>query len=171
MSRLPGRARITGEHFTHRYLWHVAETIAETGRRSETGGVFLLAANLFAYFALEAHLNDLGPVVCLDEWSREREFFAGDGGERYRGTLGKLHLLADRVGVELDRGRRPYQTLVTVDSQRDAVVHGRTERFDLEVTFKRPESIERVSPEIYAFSDEAFVHRAFEDLEALADSI
>lgn len=91
-----GRARITGEHYTHRYLWHAARTLSEKGKADETGGVLLMAATLFAFFALEAYLNYIGPIVCPDEWASEREFFGGEGGERYRGTLGKLHLLGDR---------------------------------------------------------------------------
>ena len=171
MVRKKGLARITGEHYTHRYLWHAAQILASKGRADETGGVLLMAATLFAYFAFEAYLNHVGPIVCPDEWRREREFFGGEGGEEYRGTLGKLRLLGDRLGLTWDRSRRPYQTFVDLDLRRDAVVHGRAERFDVEIAFKDPQYIKRIDPVIYEFADEKFVARVFEDLEKLGDAL
>jgi len=170
--RKKGRAQITGEHYTHRYLWHAAETLAEKGHSIEDGGgVLLMAATLFAYFALESYLNYIGPIACPDEWSRERQFFGGDGGDPYKGTLGKLHLLSDRLHVSLDRGRRPYQTVALLDQRRDAVVHGRPERINVEVTFKDPRFLESADPAIYAFADEDFLRQVFQDLETVGDSI
>jgi hypothetical protein len=166
-----GRARITGEHYTHRYLWHAAETLAEKGRADETGGVLLMAAMVFTYFAFEAFLNSIGPIACPNEWGRERAFFAGEGGDRYRGTLGKLHLLADRLSIELDHSRRPYQSVLMLDQRRDAVVHGRTEKIESEIVFKDPAFLKSIDPAIYAFADEAFLQRVFDDLEEIADSI
>jgi hypothetical protein len=169
--RKKGRARITGEHYTHRYLWHAAQTLAVKGRADETGGVLLMAATIFAYFAFEAYLNYIGPIVCPDEWLRERAYFGGEGGEQYRGTLGKAWLLTDRLGLKRDRSRRPYQTLVDLDTRRDAVVHGRTEQFDVAVAFKDPQRIKRVDPVIYEFADETFVARVLEDVESIGDTI
>jgi len=165
LARKKGRARITGEHYTHRYLWHSAQTLATKGKADETGGVLLMAATIFAYFAFEAYLNHIGPIVCAEEWFREREFFGGEGGERYRGTLGKAQFLADHLGVELDRGHRPFQTVIELDTRRDAVVHGRTQHFDVEIAFKAPEHIKRVDPVMYEFADEAFVDRVLRDVE------
>jgi hypothetical protein len=75
------------------------------------------------------------------------------------------------LDLKLDRGRRPYQTLVELDRRRDAVVHGRTEQFDVEVAFKDPQHIKRIDPVIYEFADETFVTRVLEDLESIGDTI
>jgi hypothetical protein len=166
-----GRAQIAGEHYTHRYLWHAAETLAEKGCVDETGGPLIMAGMLFTYFAFEAYLNFIGPVVCPSEWAEERSFFSGKGGDRYRGTLGKLHLLADRLSIELDSGRRPYQTVRLLDQRRDTVVHGRPEKIDIEVAFKNPASLRSIDPAIYGLADETFLRESFNDLEEIADTV
>src|SRR5687768_2096004 len=97
MRKTSGRARLTGEHYTHRHLWHAAEMLRERGRGPEDGnGILLMASTVFVYLAVEAYTNDLGARVCPSEWADERNFFStGD----FRGTLGKLAYLAKMLGV------------------------------------------------------------------------
>lgn len=167
-----GRARLTGQYYTHRYLWHAAETLARQGRTQEEGGaISLLAAVLFVYFALEAYVNDIGPMVCPEEWADERAFFGGKGGDRYRGTLGKVLLVADRLQLPVDQARRPYQTVMMLDSRRDQLVHGRPEVIDQEVSFRGPEHLKNIDSALYSIADAVFVRRAFSDVEQLCDAI
>jgi hypothetical protein len=126
---------------------------------------------LFVYLAFEAYLNYLGPRVCPNEWADERTYFGGDGGERYRGTLGKLHRLADEAGVVLEKGRRPYQTVVELDRRRDRLVHGRHEEFDYVVEFKDPKYIPDPEPQIYGLADSASLARAMTDVSAICDEL
>src|SRR5690606_33857575 len=117
-----GRAHLTGEHFTHRYLWHCSLTLDAQASREEGGSAaFELAALLFVYLAFEAYLNYLGPRVCPEEWKDERKSFGAESKNRFRGTLGKLRLVADRTGLVLDTGTRPYQTIAELDRRRDRI--------------------------------------------------
>jgi len=52
-----GRANVTGEHYTHRYLCHAAESLADQGRVDDTGAPLIVAGMLFTYFAFEAYLT------------------------------------------------------------------------------------------------------------------
>lgn len=169
ISRKRGKARVTGEHYTHRYLWHAAELLKEKGTADEDGGgVLIMASMLFVYLAFEAYLNDIGPHVCPDEWKDERRFFAKSP---YRGALGKLRLLLDRCGIAFSEGKRPYQTIAALDARRDKLVHGRTELIDQEISFKDPRDLKSLDPEVYRFADESFLDRAMADAESLADAI
>ncbi|MGD0993490.1 MAG: hypothetical protein ABR998_13575 [Gemmatimonadales bacterium] len=169
MTPKPGRARITGEHFTHRYLWSVAQTLGSQASAAEEGqGVLRLAEMLFTYLAFEAYLNYLGARLCPQEWANEREFF---GSGQFHGTVGKAEYLAHQLSVDLAPGKRPLQTVVELDRRRDKLVHGRTESLDREVTFKDPAELSSVEPEIHTLADEKFLGRALEDVEVCCDAL
>jgi len=169
MTRKPGRAKITGEHYTHRYLWNAARSLRERGRPDEDGnGILLLASTLFVYLAVEAYSNDLGPRVCPKEWATERTFF---NSKPYQGTLGKLAYLAKALDVPVHRSRRPFQTLKVLAQRRDMVVHGRTEVIEREVRYRDPRKLKNVPPAIFALADEHFLDRALSDAESFCDSL
>ena len=169
MSKKPGRARITGEHFTHRYLWLAAVELRERGRSEEKGnGILIMAAMLFVYLAFEAYLNDVGLRLYPEMWGDEKSTFrTGD----YRGTLGKAEYLRSALKLDFARGRRPFQTIVELDRRRDRLVHGHTEVLDREVRFSDPRQLDSVRAEVEGFSDSTFLARAFEDTEAFCDTL
>jgi hypothetical protein len=166
---LSGKARITGEHYTHRHLWHAAESFRQRGKTDENmGGLLDMAALLFVYFAFEAFLNDLGQRVCEGDWADEKKFFAVGP---YQGTLGKLARIAETVNVKHDKSRRPYQTVAELEARRHRLVHGHTETLDLEVRFKHPDSLKSIPAAIYAIAEEPFLSTAFADVESMCDEL
>jgi hypothetical protein len=165
----PGKARVTGEHYTHRSLWSAAEILRQRGRPDQDAfGIFVMASMLFVYLSFEAYLNDLGIRVSPKMWKDEKAAF---GRGQYRGTLGKAEYLAGELRLPLSRGSRPFQTVVELDHRRDMVVHGHTEILDREVQYLDPRQLSAILPEIRALSDIDFLDRAFEDTESVCDKM
>jgi hypothetical protein len=164
------RAHITGEIYTHRLLWHVAACLKAQGDNAEEGATNQFLGSLaFVYFALEAFLNDLGARVAPDEWANERETF---GHGEYRGTIGKLDFLSERLAVVVDRGRRPYQTVVELEVRRDAMVHGRTEVVDHVIKYRDASRVPaRKDPDLFQLVVGGFLDRAIADVEELCDRL
>ncbi len=162
---------MTGEISTHRLLWHTAQSLrAAATNGAETSSHELLGALLFIFFAFEAYMNYLGPLVAPDAWSEEREFFSHR--TRYRGTLGKLDLLAERLCYDIDRGRRPYQSLKALNSKRDFLAHARPELIDEEIPYSDPRTVPRSrEPELFGLADVAFLDRALTDVEIIGDEL
>jgi len=170
MTKAKKKARVTGEIYNHRLLWHAAQCLYDAATREELGSAHrTLAAMLFVYTALEGYLNDIGSRFRPDTWANEREFF---GRGQYHGTLGKLDYLLDELGLTADRGIRPYQTVKTLDTHRDGLIHPRTEIVDWIIEYTDPEKVPlRKEPELYGYEDPAFVGRALEDVEEICDLI
>jgi hypothetical protein len=163
-------ARLTGEIFNHRLLWHSAQVLRQQAAEREEGSTYsILAATLFVYLALEAYLNDIGPRASPAQWKNERETFSrGD----YRGTLGKLEFLLSHFALKYERGQRPFQTVSDLDRRRDALVHPRTEKVDHLVQYRDAAKVQtHKEPELFEFADPLFLDRAFEDVEGLCDRI
>jgi hypothetical protein len=165
----PGRKRaartlVVGEHLLHKHLWEGARFLHSMAAEDMPGRYFpRLAAGLFLYFAFEAFLNYLGNIVAPEVWADERIFFSrGPGG--YRGTLGKLDYLMDRLHIARNRRTRPYRTIVALDRGRDALTHPRAEMI------KRRQRPTAPIPEaqIYQLANPKLFTDACEDIEALA---
>ncbi len=111
--------------YTHRRLWLAATQLAEHGDEKPLHNWYgYLASQLLSFFAIEGLLNYILQELRGDVWNREREFFAGP---EYRGTLGKFDYLAEELGVDVDKSRRPYQSLKKLANRRNDMVHPRTE--------------------------------------------
>jgi hypothetical protein len=160
--------RITGEHYTDIQLWHTATYLLDLGVRRRKGSFHpLLAASVFAFFAFEAFLNEMGRQLDPDVWKRERDVF---GAGTYRGTLGKLKYLANKTGFVYRAGVRPYQTVRALASVRDALAHGRTEVFDARAAVDRADSVHPI-PKLRKWGEVSFAKPAVADVEAIADGL
>jgi hypothetical protein len=166
-----GRAHLSGEIFTHRLLWHTAQSLREAASSESAGTAhYLLGALVFVFFALEAYLNYLGPHVAPKEWTDERRFFSQN--KTYRGTLGKLELLAHRLHIPLDKDTRPYCTVRTLNKKRDFLAHPRPELVDEYIEYTDPATVPRSKePAVFGLADVAFLDEAMTDVEALCDSL
>jgi len=103
---------------TYVELWHASNVMLEKARKDQDGSLHHIMASLtFTAFMLEAYLNHLGPKVlaCWDEL------------ERQLSPLSKLSLIAEKLGFEMDKGRRPYQTVLEVFTLRNRLAHGKSE--------------------------------------------
>ena len=164
----PTKVRTKGEHYIDLRLWHSATYLLELGVHRKTGSFHpLLAASVFSFFAFEAFLNEVGRQLDPTVWNRERDFFARG---KYRGTLGKFKYLAEKTGFAYRADARPFQTVHSLATVRDALAHGRTEAFDVKVSVKRADSNDPM-PTIDQWGRVSFAKRALADVEEIADGL
>lgn len=76
-----------------------------------------MASQIFSAFCVEACLNHVG----------KRMFLSWDAVERSLNPEPKLELIAERLKIRLDYGKRPYQTFRAMFVLRNALAHGKTE--------------------------------------------
>jgi hypothetical protein len=116
-----------GIQYTHRLLWQVVEDQAEIARTRERDWFGpSLVAMVFAFHTIEAYTNFAGEVVAPDIWAKERDYFRN---QPYRGWDGKMRKLLELVAIEWRPDTRPFSTVVRLKTLRDAIAHGKAERF------------------------------------------
>lgn len=163
------KLRVEGEHFTYLRVWQTSKHLLAAGLEREQGSYYpLLAASVFAFFAFEGFVNELGRQIAPDVWTDERAFFAR--GE-FRGTLGKFKYLAQLCDFHYNAGTRPFQTVRMLARARDVLVHNKTETFDLEVPAGAFADAEVPSPTMNEYADRDFASRAVVDVERLCDDL
>jgi hypothetical protein len=113
------RTVYSGEVFTHRVLWKTARVMkAHAVQHAEGRFYYSISAMLMARLTLEAYANFLLHVLYPRVYGEEKSRFGSS-------TDAKLGWIYKELGIPLDRGRRPYQTLPLLDKFRDRVVHGK----------------------------------------------
>jgi hypothetical protein len=127
-----------------------------------------LAARVFAFFAFESYLNELGRQLDPDVWARERDFFAKG---TYRGTLGKFKYLAEKSEHTYEVGQRPFQTVRQLLHVCDYIAHGRAKLIEFKSDAKRAEDDARGESALRAWGKRDFAERALADVEAVADGL
>lgn len=116
-SKMSGNATF----YTFSYLLNGAWSLLETAKEHRPGCNFCrLSSALFAAFAVEAHLNHVGEIK-LPFWNVV---------ERKISWKDKIAIVAQHIGVDVDYGCRPFQSLNTLFAFRDKLAHGRTEQFE-----------------------------------------
>jgi hypothetical protein len=116
-----------GISYTHRLLWEIAEEQAQIARDRDRGWVnFSLVAVTFSFHALEAYVNFAGEHLAPDLWVDEQNSFRK---EPYRGWKGKLRKVFELTGVPWEPDVRPLKTIFELQELRDAIAHGKAERF------------------------------------------
>ena len=116
-----------------------------------------------AYFAYEAYLNLVGPRIDAEAWKNERDFFSKPP---YRGTQGKLQRICEKIGIEVDRGKRPYQTIRDLGRLRDFLAHGKLDTYAFEMDVekgKEPDMFHDL--QIYNMVNRKNADRALKDTE------
>ena len=125
------RHEITGEGFTHMHLWKCARTLlTQPETKSPKDMYYRMAGMVMAYFTYEAYLNFVGSRIEPTKWREERKFFSKDP---YRGTQGKLKLLCEKCGIEVDPDKRPYVTIRELGRLRNYLAHGKPDIYAFEV--------------------------------------
>jgi hypothetical protein len=125
------RHEITGEGFTHVYLWKCATTLlTQPETKSPKDMYYRMAGMVMAYFTFEAYLNFVGSRVEPAAWKDERKFFSKGS---YRGTQGKLKLLCEKYQIKVDPNKRPCLTVREAGRLRDYLAHGKPDRYAIEV--------------------------------------
>jgi hypothetical protein len=125
------RHEITGQVFTHQYLWNCATTLlTRPETKSPEDKYYAMAGMVMAYFTFEAYLNFVGSSVEQTAWKDERKFFSK---KPYRGTQGKLKLLCEKYEIKLNPDERPYLTVRQAGWLRDYLAHGKPDYYVSEV--------------------------------------
>jgi hypothetical protein len=116
-----------GIEYTHRVLWQIVQDQAAlaAARDRDWFGPSLVAM-VFAFHTVEAFANLAGEVMAPDIWAKEREYFRH---EPYRGWDGKLRKLLELVEIDWRPDERPFRSVFQLKTLRDAIAHGRAERF------------------------------------------
>lgn len=115
------RAKREATFYTHEFLWSDLDdlwVLIEEDRKAPRGLFTSALVLLFACF--EAHLNFLGETLFPDVWVNARQHF---GRPPHRGTLGKFTYIANRLGLKVDRARKPYSTVAELQRRRHKLVH------------------------------------------------
>jgi len=102
---------------TYAYLLHASKVMLQKAQNEREGSVYHAMASLtFTAFMLEAYLNHVGPQIfkCWDDL-------------KWLSPLSKLNLIAEKLGVKADKGKRPYGTIVDVLRFRNTLAHGKSE--------------------------------------------
>jgi len=165
--RVRKKTHVTGVTYNHRLLWSAAQRLlGQADEDPERRWYEYLSALVLCSFAFEGLLNYLGEELFSEEWADERQFFR-KGPER--GTEGKLTFLGQRLAVDLDRSRRPYQSFRELLGFRNAMAHVRHERVDGEVVTS-VEEIGRMSS-VPALAKRDAAHQIIGDLVELGDQL
>lgn len=116
-----------GVEFTHRLLWQVVEDQARLASERERDWFGpALVAMVFAFHAVEAYANFAGEHLAPDIWADERNYFRK---QPYRGWQGKLRKLFELVEMDWAPDEPPLKTLLRLKALRDAIAHGKSQRF------------------------------------------
>lgn len=165
------RREIVGEAFTHVYLWRACEELIKAGdeafKNQEPRSLyFYMSGMLMAYFAYEAYLNYVGSLVAPEVWKNERDFF---NAKPYRGIEGKLRLIEERCRIpEIDKGKRPHQTIRNLGKLRSRLAHGKPERYKLVVLQEKGKTADMFPIKVYKLVTPKLAQRAKQDVGEFA---
>lgn len=100
-------------------MWHTSKCLLQHGQEQPIGRAHQFRASLvFTAFALEAFLNHVGPHL-FGHW----EYL-----ERLSPKK-KLYLIAERLVVNVDMSKRPWQIIDELFEFRNEIAHGKTKKF------------------------------------------
>lgn len=117
---------------TYVYLYDVAYYAMKRAKESKEGEFFeCITAMVFSAFCLEAYLNHLGALK-IGYWDVLKE--------RLR-PYEKLQVLSHVMGYDIDYGRRPFQTLRSIFTFRNQLVHATTEHLSVEAEIPAAEEL------------------------------
>lgn len=101
---------------TYAEMRHASYVMLEKAKRDPEGSYYQLMASLiFTVFALEAFVNHIGQsmIKCWDDLEQ-------------LSPSRKLNLIAEKLEIEKDDGKRPFQTVSKLFRFRNSVAHGKT---------------------------------------------
>lgn len=113
-----GKAKVSKSRQVNTYyeLWRVSYWTMRQAEKEVEGSYFQIMASLiYTAFTFEAYLNHIGKKIfgCWDD-------LEGLSPKK------KLNIIAEKLGIKKDDGKRPYQTLKKLLDFRNNVAHGKT---------------------------------------------
>ena len=149
----------------HAEFYHAAHVHLEHVKEQQPGFYYsLLSGFLMSAFTLEAYLNYVGPIV-----------EAGWDDFDKASPLAKLRHVARVVGVPLDSGCRPMQSIIELFTFRNRMAHPRASHV-VEEHLSTPEEYQKhlysePRPEWMAFATEDNALRCHADVGAIIEAI
>lgn len=112
---------ISEEIYTHESLWRSATALVNRlNEDAEDKHHLILPALITIYLAYEAFVNFCGFILLPSIWEKEKEQFKGKKLEDKLTTI-----ISHLDGLQWDKGRRPYQTIIGLASVREYIAHGK----------------------------------------------
>lgn len=145
-------------------MWHTSEVLLMNGKENAKGCTHQFRASLvFTAFMLEAYLNHIGKTLfrCWDDLDR-------------LGPKEKLNVIADRIGLQVDYGREPWQIVKDLFVFRNKIAHGRSGKLSETVSLNQYQ--DEVLPQFVLTDWEKYCNlekaeRAREHVEAIVHKI
>ena len=101
---------------TYAELWHTSWSLLKQGQSQEEGSFHQFMGSLvFTAFSFEAYLNHIGPMV----------FGSWDALERLA-PKEKLDIIAEKIGLPVDYGKRPWGIVKELFGFRNDIAHGKS---------------------------------------------
>jgi len=101
---------------TYTEMWHTSYCLLQKGLEQRKGSFHQYMASLvFTAFALEAYLNHIGSKIfsCWKDLER-------------LSPKEKLNVIAERLKVKIDYGKRPWQVMKNLFEFRNDIAHGKS---------------------------------------------
>jgi hypothetical protein len=151
---------------TYAEMWHTSWCLLKKGQEQPKGSHHQFMASLvFTAFTLEAYLNHVGLKLfqCWNDLER-------------LGPNDKLNLIAEHIGLEIKRDRRPWQVMKDLFGFRNDIAHGKTVRLTSKEIVPLDKHQEEGFPEFIPtkwenFCNQKNAERAREDVEAIIRAI
>jgi hypothetical protein len=101
---------------TYAELWHTSWSLLKQGQNQEDGSFHQFMGSLvFTAFSLEAYLNHIGPRVFRNWLALER-----------LAPQEKLDIIAEKIGLHVDYGKRPWGIMKQLFGFRNEIAHGKS---------------------------------------------
>ena len=117
MSKNAVKATRERQLITYSEHWHTSRTLLTLGLENREGCYHqFLASIVFTAFSLEAFLNHIGEIQ-FETWDELEKL----------SPKGKIRVLAEKLDVNADFGKRPWQVVPEVFGIRNKIAHGKNE--------------------------------------------
>lgn len=113
------KAKVSKERQVNTYaeMRHASRVILEKAEQDPEGSFYQVMASLiFTAFMMEAYLNHIGQLI----------FKCWNDLEERLSPKSKLNLIAEKLGLITNYGKRPYQTFSELFKFRNSVAHGKS---------------------------------------------
>ena len=162
--------QVNEEIYTYVYLWNASQKLLSCSKSSDSRDVHLdISALLMAYLAFEAFVNFCGYILLPSLWENEREYFRKKPGPEIENKISEL--LTVLKDFDWKKGERPYQSISTLRSFRDSVVHGKVQTSSFTTDKKADGSHIEWNLSWFQHIDEQTMEQTISDVRAFCNSL
>ncbi len=149
---------------TYAYLLHASNSLFLIAKEHAPGSNHArISAVLFSAFAIEAYLNHIGNLK-VENWQKLDRLNWRD----------KMKIIGEKVGVQVDYGKPPFQAVVLIFQFRDRLAHGRTHQEHVSYKFNYVDRQEtgHLDPDwLRKYWDDMSVERTLQNVRQIIEKI